>query len=347
MPEELNIQEAAMLPESDPLRQEWERKVAQSTPQVQAQWRELLAQAEQSRLQLRDIGLPEGLLTQLLTVPADGELGAAALLPADDPIRLEMESRLVGAPGPATMSINGTTSHHVAATGAHWQTLLEQSERLRSALRDAPDAQLPASLNKRLFAIPQSQARRWWQVSPVIRYAAAAILLVGLFFAGQFGLNQYQAFQDHRTLNQVAALVVSQHPAPPTPLVQSTDENAILEVLLKQGMSMPPIIVPYRAEGSRITGGGVTTFNGDKAYFTLWEWEGKTYTLYQFMPSTFHLRENFAEHETTASAPASAAPAATRPGDCRVWYWSEPEHHCGWAVVSAADVKNQPFQWNW
>jgi len=336
MPEELDMLEAAVLPEADPLRQEWERKIAASGPDLQAQWRELVAQAEQTRLLLRRIELPEGLFSQLLAVPTTGEMGAAAMLPAGDPVRHEWETRL----GRTSAGTNGSTSHAASlVTAAHWRQAVAESDALRAALMEAPEVELPPALQRRLLAIPSQQ--RWWQVSGPVRWAAAAVAAVLLYYVGDFSWNQYQAFNDRRELAQAASLVVSQQLTPPAPLIESGDVTQVTEILARQGMAMPPLMIEYREPGTRLTGGGVTTFNGQKAYFTLWEWEGKNYTLYQFVPATFHLRDNFITHETVVSTAAAAKP----PGAYRVWSWSEPEHHCGWVLVAAASTTDKPFVW--
>jgi len=266
------------------------------------------------------------------------------MLPEGDAVREEWEARVARTSAGAGGYMNGSASHHTAAVmGTRWRELVETSDTLRTAMREGSDAAMPESLQRRLLAIPQT--RKWWQASAPVRWAGAAVAALLLYYVGEFSWNRYQAYQDRRELTEVASLVVTQHPTPPTPLVESEDEQQVTEVLAKQGMTMPPLMVEYRRGGTHLTGGGVTTFNGEKAYFTLWEWEGRKYTLYQFMPSTFHLRDNFVAHETVVSAPKMPAPPATSPSDYRIWYWSEPDHHCGWAVVSAATSADNPFVW--
>jgi hypothetical protein len=330
--------EAAMLPQNDPLRQAWERQVAAGSPELQAQWREALAEADALRNSLCDMRLPEGLRASLIHAPAravgddrdwatdegeaTAEMEVASMLPPHDPVREAWEARVASAPGDAAGTL-GTT----------WRQLVQESDILRSGLSALVD--LPASLEGRVREIPAPSAstRR-----PIWRWAAAAVAASLLLLAGVGGWHLYQVSADRRGLSSVAAEVVPQYPTPPGLLVESDDSGIVRETLAGQGVDMEPIIIEWRRSGCTLLGGGVTTLNGERAFFTRWTWRGQLFTLYQFHPRAFGLRENFGAHEETVPDKGGGSSK-------RLYYWAEPNHHCGWALVTAGPIRENPFIW--
>lgn len=342
MPEQPDMFEASLLPEGDPLRESVAREVASGSPELQAQWRDLLAEAAVLRESLRNVGLPEGLQASLLGVPAcaagaadDGwggqavdagaaEMEIASLLPPEDPVRRAWEARMAAEGG----------ADPAGALRERWQQVVHESGALRAGL--VAPAALPAGLEARLLKIPDASRRR--RFGPLVRWTAAALAAVLLFLAGVGMWRWHLTSTDRRSLAAVAAAVAPQHPSPPGLVVESGDTRVVAAALEQQGVDMQPIIINWRRGGTELLGGGVVTLNGDRAFFTTWQWRGQRFTLYQFHPRTFGLRENFSAHE-------EELPAAPGEPPKRLYYWAEPDHHCGWALVTAGPIHENPFIW--
>ncbi|MEI8194880.1 MAG: hypothetical protein WCI73_03110 [Phycisphaerae bacterium] len=253
MSDDFDMESAALLPESDPLRRCWAEKIRQSPPEQQAQWRKLTL--ETADLQ-RD----------LLAVPT----------------RTGLETRLLAA--------------RAATTRSRWSV---------------------------------SSPMRWLAV------AAALLLMVTL---GRYTWVAYESEQDRRNLESLAQLAI-QEPVPPGMLVESADARVVEKVLAAQRLDMPPVVMDFRLRGTNLLGGGVTTLNGQRISFTRWQRGTTRFTLYQFPPAPYRLRDNFAARDQVVATPGTVT------GGFHIWFWSEPENHCGWALIADSPTAENPFAW--
>lgn len=368
MADDLDMEIAALLPDSDPLRQAWEQKLPTLPSELQARWRRLLLNACDLRLELLAVSLPEGLLESLRSPPsftaelpqAEGEarvgaaeedagaggenrhldLDTAALLPPHDPLRQHWE-RLLPSASPELQAL--------------WRQRLQQADALRTSLQTLPaDQEAPRGLHSQLQAIPPGQAARpgWrgWHLTTPWKWAATAAAAMLLFLAGTALYRLHLAAVDRRSLAAITAPLVAQHPAPPGLLIESDDARIVGDALRNPGITgMQPIIIEYRRGGTHLLGGGITTLHGQQVYFTTWRWRNQPFTLYQFRPAPLGLRPNFVEHHQSLSNPHAlpvAAPSPTQPaGPTHIFYWSEPSYGCGWALITTGPTAENPFIW--
>ncbi len=323
MPDLIEMRAAAVLAADDPRRLAWEERVKGLSPQVQAEWRALTGNSDARRA---GVSAAEG-------SGLDLEMETAALLAKGDRLKERWEER-VGAS---------------AELGAQWNAMVAEGEKLRAGLRNV---EVPAELQARLMAQAESLVTRetgkrgrigMRGISRPVRWMAAAAAVVICVFVGRNGLEMYAQARDVRGLEAIGAMAAANLESPSGMVLASSDERAVESALAAQHTEMKPMVMNYRLKGTRLLGGGVTTLGGHRTLFTRWERNGQQFTLYQFVPGEYQLREEFAAHEEALAMGGKGAGGGGGAG--RSWYWSDPGNHCGWALLTSARDAENPFAW--
>jgi len=225
----------------------------------------------------------------------------AALLPTEDPMRREIEARIVE---------SGKWAEE------EWLELLHSDERLRLDLQRIA---IPAALEEKLMAIPDEvpvhrTSRRFW----IYPATAAAMLLL------TFGILQLRQNPNAERLNTVAMLAISNHENIDYMSINS-DKNVEVEKHLtkKAGfeVKMPDLNPSLQLKGGRNCGLGT-----HGVVFSRWIKEDKKYSLYQFCCKDFGLPEEILKQVVIPKCPSVSNKK------CCVLFWTKGG--CAYALVA-------------
>jgi hypothetical protein len=277
------------------------------------------------------------------------KLEQAALLPEHDPMRAQLlrEAGLAtGINGKPTDAIN---QDQEVPAGREWSTLLEETERFKSALLRVP---VPAGLENRLLAIPDQDAVQSdaapkpaekpvpWSQRPVselltprqLAIAASVIVLIAAGWVSYLGITKWQ---QQRTMHSVATMAVYLHKTvaarPPAEHIATSDPRQA-QAWLQPRVTFPAIMLA--APNMKLTSAGVVRLGTAPAALTRWERDGHAYTLLEFVPASLGLPPNFPQQTTEDPTPGPSGEPS------KIVMWAEPTQGCGWVLVMDKSAVN-------
>lgn len=234
--------------------------------------------------------------------PLDPHLIAAAMLSANNPVRMQVDRQLaIGSP----------------QLREQWRQLAEENDRFREALWEV-DA--PASLEDRLLKIPNSAPRLFslGNYRQLTKIAAVLVLAVSVVWGFRF-------WQARHAMQTVSQLALDQHLNQPQLQIQSSDPETIKTAL--------QTYVPFKVDiykptaDLRLVGAAVCHWDAHPVIFTRWEKDGRVYSLFQFLPNHFHLPDEFLRLAFTLPQNPTGGKRF------QITLWADEGTHCGWALV--------------
>ncbi|MBI3891649.1 MAG: hypothetical protein HY303_08995, partial [Candidatus Wallbacteria bacterium] len=244
-------------------------------------------------------------------------MAEASLLPADDPVRRQLEQDVAG---------SGEWAQR------EWLDLIREDEALRITLRQV---EVPPGLMTRLLLIPaqvpeiqQTQASRWLRWLHDLRAGwskrslAAAFLAVAVV-AAVFWRVDYLPHEERR-VETLALLAMQDHLNENNLAVRSSEPRKVENELANRlGF---PVQLPELGSRFTLVGGRPCHLGGHLVAFTLWRVPGGGISsLFQFRLSDFGLASLKRKLVVRSSEPAANGDA------CEVTVWPVGEH--GYALV--------------
>ena len=225
----------------------------------------------------------------------------AALLPTEDPMRREIETRIVEA---------GTWAEK------EWLELLQSDEQLRLDLQRVA---APAGLDEKLTAIPDEvpiplPSRRFW----IYPATAAAMLLLTV------GVLQLLESQNEGSLNTIAMLAISNHQNIDYVSIDSDKEGEVEDHLARKVEF--DVRIPALAKHLQLKGGRKCGLGTQDVVCSRWVKGDRKYSLYQFCCKDFGLPGDILKQIVIPKFPSVSNK------EYSVLFWTEG--NCAYALVA-------------